>query len=180
MGEPGPRDAVDACLVSWTTLPARLCSCKRSPSARLRRNVGGERFQRAWLARCSCRRARGEKMAGGSSRHLARVTAPFPAIHRVYIPFPAAFLLGCSPFVQLQQQVFISSFLLLFFVSFLIDSSQPNPFPPSLFCSLRCCGSEHVHRQVNLVPQRLSLDFFLLVTLVFWRTDRFLLISCHT
>jgi hypothetical protein len=67
-----------------------------------------------------------------------------------------------------------------FFVSFLIDSSQPNPFPPSLFCSLRRCGSEHVHRQVNLVPQRLSLDFFLLVTLVFWGTDRFLLISSHT
>ena len=54
-------------------------------------------------------RAWGENLAGGSSRHLARVTAPFPAIHRLYITSPAAFLLGWSPFAQLEASVRCSS-----------------------------------------------------------------------
>ena len=82
--------------------------------------------------------------------HLSRVTAPFRAIHRVYIPIPAVSLLSCSPFAQLRQQVLIPSVHLFSFCSvFAIDSSRPNPHPLWLFS--RCYGSEFLNKQVNLV-----------------------------
>ena len=70
-------------------------------------------------------RAWGENLVGGSSRHLARVTAPFPVIHRLYISSPVAFPLGWSPFAQLEASVRCSSPLFFSFLCLVVHRFKP-------------------------------------------------------
>jgi hypothetical protein len=65
VGIPGPSGADSRRLVSWSWLWACPARCKRSPPARLGRNAGRVRFQRAWLARRNSRARRSLARARG-------------------------------------------------------------------------------------------------------------------